>query len=293
MKTSSRAVGLLWLTGHLAASAAPAVAGEQSAPAGAVERYIRYGFTLQNETGELVPAADLWVCAPLKATARQQQLDLKASQPFAESTDSLGNQVLHFTFSNIPPYAVRIVTVEATVALRPQAEPADLAPGAWLQAGPLYEFDQEAFIRLAPEFPAGDAAQTARAIFEWVRQNVRDTGYDGTDRGALHALVEKKGDCTEFATLFTALCRRAGIPARAMGGYVIGQNTVLDPAAFHNWTEYYLDGTWHLADPQRGVLDEKSGQYVAMRVLGPSDTPLENFARFRYTGSGIKAVMNK
>ena len=292
MKASGQALGLLWLAGHLAAGVSPAVAGD-SLSAGEVERYVRYGFTLQNETGQLVPAADLWVCAPLKATSLQQRRDLKASRLFDEVTDSLGNQVLHFAFSNIPPYAVRIVTVEATVALRTQGEPADLAPGAWLQAGPLYEYDQEAFTRLAPEFPRGDAAQTARAIFDWVRQNVQDIGYDGTDRGALHALTEKKGDCTEFATLFAALCRRTGIPARAMGGYMISQNTALDPAAFHNWAEFYLNGAWHLADPQSGVFDEKSEQYVATRVLGPSDSPLENFARFRYTGPGIKAVMNK
>lgn len=285
----------LWraiLIGHIFAVASLTTAGDPPA-AGAVERYVRYGFTLQNETGQLVPAADLWVGAPLKATALQQRLDLKASPPFDEAADSLGNQVLHFAFSNIPPYAVRIVTVETTVALRMQAEPADLVPGAWRQPGPLYEYDQEAFARLAPEFPPGDAARTARAVFDWVRQNVRDIGYDGTDRGALYALTEKKGDCTEFATLFTALCRRAGIPARTLGGYVISQNTALDPAAFHNWAEVYLNGAWHLVDPQRGLFDDPSGQYLATRVLGQSDTPLENFARFRYTGPGIKVMMNK
>ena len=128
MKTSGQVVGLLWLAGHLTAGAGPAVAGD-SPSTGGVERYVRYGFTLQNETGQLVPAADLWVCAPLKATSLQQRRDLKASLPFDEATDSLGNQVLHFAFSNIPPYAVRIVTVEATVTLRPQTKPVDLAPG--------------------------------------------------------------------------------------------------------------------------------------------------------------------
>ena len=294
MRTKHEQAGLrLWpllLAGHLAAGMALA---DDAQPGGPVERYVRYGFTLQNETGQLVPAADLWVCAPLKATSLQQQLDLKASQPYDETTDGLGNQVLHFTFRSIPPYAVRIVSVEATVAWHTEAEPMGIAPGTDLQPAPMFEFDNEAFARLIPEFPKNDSAQAARAIFDWVRQHIRDIGYDGTDRGALYALTQKKGDCTEFATLFAALCRREGIPARAMGGYVISQNTTLDPAAFHNWAEFYMNGAWHLADPQRGAFNEMSAQYIATRVLGESDSPLGNHARFRFTGDGIKAVMNK
>lgn len=64
--------------------------------------------------------------------------------------------------------------------------------------------------------------------------------------------------------------------ARPMGGYVAGRNTDLKPAAFQNWAEFYADGRWHLTDPHGGICDDQSGHSVATRVLGDSDTSLEN-----------------
>ena len=268
--------------------AAPAWA-EEPAPA---QRYVQYGFTVQNATDQMVPVAELWVAAPLEETSALRRLDLDATPAHESSADRLGNRLLRFMFSNVPPYAVRIARVEATLALEappPSAENLDL----WLKPDPLHAYDDEAFPRLAPEFPPGAPEQTARAIFDWVRSHLRDSGYDGTDRGALYALEQKRGDCTEFATLFVALCRRAGIPARSLGGYVVAQNAILNPAAFHNWAEYRLDGRWQLADPQAGIFAERADQYVATRVLGESDSPLGNFARFRCLGEGMKAEMNR
>ena len=279
------------LAGILAFGAVAAEAGEP-ASSGPTERYVRYGFTLRNATGQVVPEAELWVCAPLRETSSQRLRDLKTSPSCEAQTDSLGNRLLRFVFSNVPPYAVRIATVEATLAMGAEPEPVEAAPEQWLEAEPLFEFRDEAFDRLAPEFPEGAPEQTARAIFDWVREHIRDAGYDGTDRGALYALTQGKGDCTEYAALFVALCRRAGIPARAMGGYVAKQNAVLDPAAYHNWAEFRLDGRWRVADPQAGGFDAKADQYVATRVLGESDSSLGSFARFRVAGEGIRAEMN-
>lgn len=265
----------------------------EPAPVAPAGRYVRYGYTMQNTTDQLVPEAELWVCAPLRETSMQRLLDLNSSPPCEEQADGLGNHLLRFVISNMPPYAVRIVTVEATMAMNAVPVPIEVETARWLKAGPLCEYDNKVFGRLVPEFPAGMSESTVRAIFDWVRGHVQDVGFDGTDRGALYALTQQKGDCTEFATLFVALCRRAGIPARAMGGYVVRQNAILDPASFHNWAEYYLGGCWHIADPQAGVFDEQADHYVATRVLGESDSPLGIYARFRCMGEGIKAEMNK
>ncbi|MGD9613703.1 MAG: transglutaminase family protein [Kiritimatiellia bacterium] len=267
---------------------AEAVASSES-----VERHVRYGFTLYNTTDQLVPEAELWVCAPLQKTSTQQLLDLDVSPTCEERTDDLGNHLLRFVFSNVPPYAVRVVTIGATLSMRAEPEPMEVQGGRHLKPEPLFEYDNEAFNRLVPEFPAETSPQTVRAIFDWVRGHLQDVGYDGTDRGARYALTQKKGDCTEYATLFVALCRRAGIPARALGGYVAGQNAILDPAAYHNWAEYFLDGRWHMADPQAGAFHAGAKQYVATRILGASDSPMGTYARFRSMGDGIKAVMDK
>lgn len=258
-----------------------------------VERYVRYGFTLQNTTGERIPEAVLWVCAPLRETSLQRLRDLNASHPYEQQTDALGNHLLRFVFSNVPPYAVRVVSLDANLELGAKLGREEPDPAAWLASGPLLEFDDEAFDRLAPVF-AGDAPdRTARQIYDWVRGHLQDARYDGTDRGARYALIQQKGDCTEYAMLFTALCRRAGIPARAMGGYVVSRNAVLDPVAYHNWAEFHVNGRWHLADPLTGVFMDGEDSYVAIRILGTSESPLGDFPRFRHLGAGIKVMMNK
>ena len=87
--------------------------------------------------------------------------------------------------------------------------------------------DHPAINRVAHKLQAPDPAKTIERVFRWVAGNVRYSGYVGKDRGALYALENKKGDCTEYANLFVALCRANGIAARPIGGYVCPQSGVL------------------------------------------------------------------
>jgi transglutaminase-like putative cysteine protease len=76
---------------------------------------------------------------------------------------------------------------------------------------------------------------------------------DTPDASALQAYNERGGDCTEYANLFVALARAAGIPARRVDGmaYVVlprmfskGQGVF----AFHSWAEVWI-GEWLPIDP--------------------------------------------
>jgi len=86
------------------------------------------------------------------------------------------------------------------------------------------------------------------------------------DKGALYALTNLSGDCTEFAALFAALCRAAGIPARLMGGYICQRNCLVTTVDFHNWAEFYHNGAWHLADPQNRLFDQNGENYIATEI---------------------------
>ena len=60
--------------------------------------------------------------------------------------------------------------------------------------------------------------EALRARFDAVSIGLQD---------ARHALETHAGDCTEYMALFVALCRRSGIPARGLGGYVCEKDKVL------------------------------------------------------------------
>jgi transglutaminase-like putative cysteine protease len=263
-----------------------------------IPRHITYSFTLHNTTNRVIDQAELWTYAPVRQTATQQLVKLDASNPFEELSDEAGNTMLHFTFQNLPPYATKIVTINADLLLSEVPLPTDVPHTShlrtYLRPEPYCESDDPGIIRLATRLTGVDPLSTANNIFQWVAENIEYTGYLKHPRGARYALQYKKGDCTEFMYLFMALCRAAGIPARGLGGYVYAQNAILKPGDYHNWAEFSVDGVWHLADPQRSVLKKNQSHYLVMRVIGLTSTehPMQHYRRFRYVGEGLKVSMN-
>ena len=62
-------------------------------------------------------------------------------------------------------------------------------------------------------------------------------------------IVSRRGDCTEYATLFIALSRLNGIPARQASGYVYNYDDEYPAFSRHAWAEVWLDGAWKEVDP--------------------------------------------
>ncbi|MGB5649301.1 MAG: transglutaminase family protein [Sedimenticolaceae bacterium] len=72
-----------------------------------------------------------------------------------------------------------------------------------------------------------------------------------------------KGSCRDMATLFLESCRRLGIAARFVSGYVHGPATEVGSAATHAWAEVYLPGAgWKGFDPTNAS------------VVGPDHIPV-------------------
>ena len=259
-----------------------------------IPKRIQYSFTLHNKTNHSLKKAEFWTYAPVKQTSTQLCDSFEASYPYEVITDDLGNQILHFSFDSLSPYATKIITIKADLLLSNLSNPAterDLQ--RYLLPEKYIEVDNPDLKQFAKTLNASKPKNTAEEIFNWVSENVRYAGYLSNDRGALYALKEKKGDCTEYMYLFTALCRANKIPARGVGGYVCKENTVLKPSGYHNWAEFYEDGVWKIVDPQNKVFVKNQSDYVAMRVISESSAnSIANFHRFRFSGDGLQVSMN-
>jgi transglutaminase-like putative cysteine protease len=153
----------------------------------ATTRPVHYSFTITNTGSTVAKEVHFWTYAPLG------QNSLQTSVPYQLVTDDLGNQILHFTFNNIPPYAARIITIQAGINPSDQA---NQDTSLFLKAEPFCEVADPAIMELAGKLKGSTTIETVENIFQWVSTNVRYAGYLKNARGALYALKHREGDCT-------------------------------------------------------------------------------------------------
>jgi hypothetical protein len=85
----------------------------------------------------------------------------------------------------------------------------------------------------------------ARAIYDYVFVTMK---YDKTGTGwghgdVLYACDAKKGNCTDFHSLFIAMARSQGIPARFEIGFPLPPDKhSAEIAGYHCWSDFYVDG---------------------------------------------------
>lgn len=261
-----------------------------------IERKLRYSFTLQNKSNTVLKDVDFWVYAPVKETSNQKTTDIKASHVYDLASDELGNQVLHFKIPQFAPYGSKIIQLESSLLLSTKPVNQTLEhEELFLQAEKYVEVDNQRIKQVATDLQQSDRLASARSAMDWVHKNIKYAGYIEQDRGAFYALKSRKGDCTEYMYLYTALMRNQGMPVRNMGGYVYSENKVLKAEDFHNWSEIYLNGKWQVVDPQNGKFLEKQNNYVAFRVISEKNdsklTP-SNTQRFAISHKNISVKMN-
>ncbi|MBL8889431.1 MAG: transglutaminase domain-containing protein [Planctomycetaceae bacterium] len=87
----------------------------------------------------------------------------------------------------------------------------------FLGESPFIETTNKRFKELGEEIVNAEEEpwQQVESIYTWLQKNIAYE-FDQTIHSSLDALATKRGDCEEFASLFIALCRTRGIPARAV-----------------------------------------------------------------------------
>jgi transglutaminase-like putative cysteine protease len=91
----------------------------------------------------------------------------------------------------------------------------------------------------------------------------RDPDTRGCDTGDVCALLQKPGGkCTDISSVYIALARASGVPAREIFGIRLGKKAEEDITGYqHCWAEFYLPGYgWVPVDPadvRKAMLVEK------------------------------------
>lgn len=108
----------------------------------------------------------------------------------------------------------------------------------YLGTSPFIESTHPRIRAIANELPFDQENdwQKVESIFDWVRENIKYE-FDEKIRSCIEALDNYQGDCEELSSLFIAICRAKGIPARAV--WIPG----------HTYPEFFLEndkgqGVW-------------------------------------------------
>jgi hypothetical protein len=123
----------------------------------------------------------------------------------------------------------------------------DTALAKWLAPEPLIQSHDPRIRAQARQIvgPERSPSRAAAVLTHWVHQSLRrTTPTAGSAPSAVKVLDEKRGDCNEFTTLFVALARAAGLPARTVSGLIYLNGRFY----YHAWPEVYLSD-WVAVDP--------------------------------------------
>ena len=216
-----------------------------------VESIWEFGLKInaQRDTGGVtatVPVPMSWPEQEIEVLAKEKSVNVSRLK---ESSPTKHTRQLSFYINRINPGQSETVYVRYKVNKRliiaptdtsrfvvPQKVPTKLRD--FLKPSPYIESRHKRIKEIADSL-ADDTLggwEQAKKIYEWVRTNVKYK-FDTQIHSCLDALDSEHGDCEELSSLFIAICRAQGIPARAV--WVPG----------HTYPEFYLldengDGHW-------------------------------------------------
>ena len=138
----------------------------------------------------------------------------------------------------------------------------DTALARWLIPEPLIQSHDPRIAAQARQVIGNrdrNPARAARLLAGWVHDNVRPVASARAGvSSAQRVLDARQGDCNEAATLYVALARSAGLPARTVSGVLYTNARFY----YHAWAEVYL-GEWVAVDP---LLNQYPADAAHLRV---------------------------
>ena len=212
---------------------------------------LNYSINVRNISKNPIGNFSAFVALPLTIIPQQIVKNLQIYPDNLKiSTDIDGNQWTHFEIARLEANESRMMSYSAEVEMSPLIIPKRISAVAktnpydkkflekYLRPEPHLESDHPDIVAMAAKIDTSDALAFAKKAAKQVQKIVKYE-VQPDEYGAAFAIEKKKGDCTEFAALFVALCRAAGIPARTNAGFALAQKWER-----HATAEFLTQGRW-------------------------------------------------
>lgn len=254
-----------------------------------VKKTLRMSYTLKNTSGEFIPTADFSAMLPAEIEGYQHIRSIESSQKYNVINEGSA-QSIKFQLTGFAPFSSKVIAVTIVLDVADGPKTGLRNKDQYLRTEKFIERDSVAVKELSFQLKSDKKQDYLKSSYEWLVENIQDTGYVSDNKGAQYAIEKKMGDCTEHAYAFVALARAQKIPARAMGGFVVSKSAAIISAAdYHNWAEFYSDGQWTLVDSQRKIFDKDYSDYIVTRIL--SSEAEGSSSRFITTDSRISVTL--
>jgi transglutaminase-like putative cysteine protease len=267
-----------------------------------VEFDLTYDFSVPGETRSM----SFVVVVPTTTPGRQKILSRSYSPRPSRIFNENGNRYAEFVFREPQRHENVKIHVKAELyrydLLSAKGETAEeLAEDDrredFLKQERYIESDHDEIRQIAAGLEGDTETDVVKQIYDYVLDHMEYVKSGKDDKGAIVALERGKGDCTEYADLFVAICRARDIPARVVTGYTVQADTTTSK---HNWAEVYLqDRGWVPFDPAAGDMESPIFRNRAFGRMRPvyiyfshirNDYVLDshNFGTYRYTGDRVR-----
>lgn len=266
-----------------------------------VEFDLNYDFSVPGETRSMSFVVVLPTTVPGRQKILSRSYSLRPTKIFNEN----GNRYAKFVFKEPQRHEKVKIRVKAELyrydLLSAKAETGEeLAEDGrregFLKQERYIESDQDEIREIAAGLEGDTEMDVVRQIYDYVLDHMEYVVSGKDDKGARVALERGKGDCTEYADLFVAICRARDIPARVVTGYTVKVDTATSK---HNWAEVYLQNRgWVPFDPAAGDMKSPVFRNRAFGRMRPvyiylshirNDYVLDNrnFGTFKYWGDRV------
>lgn len=209
-------------------------------------------------------------------TCREWSVTVDPLRDMSESTDYFGNTVLNYNI--LAPHSCIVLTAHSVVETHRNPFTPVVLPDAYETARAYQDFttfdgpvEHHAVVHeMAANCELKDSTNRdpfeALACFQKLNAAIwSDFTYtpDATDvhTHIAEVLEGKAGVCQDFAHIFIAVCRSAGIPARYVSGYLVTRRSrsAAGSPASHAWVEAMVPGMgWRAFDPTNNLLANDS-----------------------------------
>jgi transglutaminase-like putative cysteine protease len=135
-----------------------------------------------------------------------------------------------------PSQSLKLPLTKRTITLQK-----DTAVRIHLNTVPYLEYEHPQIMAAAKKIRGNEknAYLVASRIRKWVYENMKPDYTIGVPRSCVDIFKQRRGVCRDYATLFAALARAAGIPTRTVGGILYAEGRFF----YHAWVECWV-GEW-------------------------------------------------